>query len=353
MDPDEARALYDILCIGPQSESHAFQAKITANILMNSQARDDQIITQLVTMYKKTQVDTSMNNHVFPELDVDKLTSLVLEQIMNSEDSSTHAYSEPPSQPYSETYSNSRSNPIGNRIGKPVEKTSLSDCFTLANDLLLVQRDNVESNQTPDTHFKAPPSSSSINSNIPPQVTSQTRAVPTSKREERPPPSSSVNHSPAVRVNPFVTAKEKYEEEGHVFPSKPNNATSTTNSNTPSNSQNYSRGITKPPMNNKPSNQDDDSNLVQKIESDIIVTGAVVTFADIAGLDFAKKCVQELIVWPMSRPDLFRGLREVPKGILLFGPPGTGICLDLYVMLCRCVIMLLLLYVCVSLCKCT
>ena len=32
----------------------------------------------------------------------------------------------------------------------------------------------------------------------------------------------------------------------------------------------------------------------------------------------------EVIIWPMQRPDLFTGLRSVPRGLLLFGPPGTG-----------------------------
>eukprot|EP00163_Fabomonas_tropica_P004198 TRINITY_DN13709_c0_g1_i5.p1 TRINITY_DN13709_c0_g1~~TRINITY_DN13709_c0_g1_i5.p1 ORF type:complete len:298 (+),score=51.84 TRINITY_DN13709_c0_g1_i5:1-894(+) len=46
--------------------------------------------------------------------------------------------------------------------------------------------------------------------------------------------------------------------------------------------------------------------------------------SDICGLEFAKKCVMEAVVWPMLRPDIFTGLRGPPKGMLLFGPPGTG-----------------------------
>jgi SpoVK/Ycf46/Vps4 family AAA+-type ATPase len=31
-----------------------------------------------------------------------------------------------------------------------------------------------------------------------------------------------------------------------------------------------------------------------------------------------------VIVWPLKRPDIFKGLRAPPKGLMLFGPPGTG-----------------------------
>eukprot|EP00536_Pseudo-nitzschia_multiseries_P005951 jgi/Psemu1/296061/fgenesh1_pm.121_\ len=53
-------------------------------------------------------------------------------------------------------------------------------------------------------------------------------------------------------------------------------------------------------------------------------SGDTVTFADIAGLEDAKATVQEVVCWPMKRPDLFTGLRRAPNGLLLYGPPGTG-----------------------------
>lgn len=40
-----------------------------------------------------------------------------------------------------------------------------------------------------------------------------------------------------------------------------------------------------------------DKILVEKIEADIIHHGQPVTFADIAGLEFAKECVIETICW--------------------------------------------------------
>ena len=44
-----------------------------------------------------------------------------------------------------------------------------------------------------------------------------------------------------------------------------------------------------------------DPEIVCRIEADIIQSGMSVSFEDIAGLQFAKKCVQELICWYGSR----------------------------------------------------
>jgi SpoVK/Ycf46/Vps4 family AAA+-type ATPase len=47
-----------------------------------------------------------------------------------------------------------------------------------------------------------------------------------------------------------------------------------------------------------------------------------VKWEDIAGLEDAKKAIQQAVVYPSLRPDLFT--LGWPKGILLFGPPGCG-----------------------------
>ncbi|XP_066985986.1 fidgetin-like protein 1 isoform X2 [Macrobrachium rosenbergii] len=64
--------------------------------------------------------------------------------------------------------------------------------------------------------------------------------------------------------------------------------------------------------------------MIELIMNEIMDSGPPVSWDDIAGLEIAKTTIQEIIVWPMLRPDIFTGLRGPPKGILLFGPPGTG-----------------------------
>ena len=67
-----------------------------------------------------------------------------------------------------------------------------------------------------------------------------------------------------------------------------------------------------------------DPKMIELVTNDIMDQGANVEWSDIAGLDFVKTTVKEIVVFPLLRPDIFSGLRGPPKGLLLFGPPGTG-----------------------------
>ena len=64
--------------------------------------------------------------------------------------------------------------------------------------------------------------------------------------------------------------------------------------------------------------------LLELIENEILMTNTGVTWDDVAGLEDAKQAVKEAIMLPLTHPELFTGLREPPKGVLFFGPPGTG-----------------------------
>ena len=64
--------------------------------------------------------------------------------------------------------------------------------------------------------------------------------------------------------------------------------------------------------------------MVEMIENEIMERALNITWDDIAGLEFAKKTINEIIIWPMLRPDIFKGIRSPPRGIMFFGPPGTG-----------------------------
>ena len=67
-----------------------------------------------------------------------------------------------------------------------------------------------------------------------------------------------------------------------------------------------------------------DEQAAKQIFNEIVVQGDQVHWGDVAGLDAAKKALKEAVVYPFLRPDLFMGLREPARGMLLFGPPGTG-----------------------------
>ncbi|KAM0935885.1 putative microtubule-severing ATPase [Dioscorea sansibarensis] len=64
--------------------------------------------------------------------------------------------------------------------------------------------------------------------------------------------------------------------------------------------------------------------LIEHVSNEIMDKDPNVRWNDIAGLEHAKKCVVEMVIWPLLRPDIFRGCRSPGRGLLLFGPPGTG-----------------------------
>ncbi|GAV88822.1 LOW QUALITY PROTEIN: AAA domain-containing protein, partial [Cephalotus follicularis] len=64
----------------------------------------------------------------------------------------------------------------------------------------------------------------------------------------------------------------------------------------------------------------------KRIRPEVIPANEInVTFADVVALDEIKESLQELVMLPLRRPNLFKGGVLKPcRGILLFGPPGTG-----------------------------
>ena len=68
-----------------------------------------------------------------------------------------------------------------------------------------------------------------------------------------------------------------------------------------------------------------DSKLVESILNEVIPRGTTgVSWSDVSGQEKAKTALHEMVVLPTLRPELFTGLREPAKGLLMFGPPGNG-----------------------------
>ena len=77
------------------------------------------------------------------------------------------------------------------------------------------------------------------------------------------------------------------------------------------------RGATRPPSDGGDAVVDGDEWLVAEKPN--------VTFDDIAGMEEAKRVINEMVLYPMKSPEKARALGLNPGGgVLLFGPPGTG-----------------------------
>lgn len=57
--------------------------------------------------------------------------------------------------------------------------------------------------------------------------------------------------------------------------------------------------------------------MVELIENEIMERKLDISWSDIAGLEFAKKTITEIIIWPMKRPEIFKGIRSPPRVNLL------------------------------------
>ena len=285
MDPDVVRAVYDGLTIGEMSKSRPFISGIVANMMIHEEQRETDIAILLMISRRKRANPITQSS--FPPIDsspsyspkimADLLQRRLAQVPINSEE----------------------------KNGYRVTVASLESALSLAEDTLLVSEYSF---------YKASQRKDIIGASAPPQPSSSTANLkyPTPKgisssaqnsllKSEGP---TSIVHGkrksvPSVeqewdddrgqtkKTSPFMSAREKYELEGFKLPPKSTNEKAFVPAKAVSRGSNASAA----------GKTEDTTGIFDKIEADIIEKGPAVSFEDIAGLSFAKKCVNELICW--------------------------------------------------------
>lgn len=163
------------------------------------------------------------------------------------------------------------------------------------------QRQQLDSVQSKlETRKKADPENTASGAGLGP-TSAPKRAAPRIK----------ANNIPTKTITPPASDDSHESDEAGQAPS---NAT-------PDEQQEWDKRIKKI-MKNLPKGVDEAA--AKQIFNEIVIKGDEVHWDDVAGLDIAKSALKETVVYPFLRPDLFMGLREPARGMLLFGPPGTG-----------------------------
>ena len=69
---------------------------------------------------------------------------------------------------------------------------------------------------------------------------------------------------------------------------------------------------------------DDNKKLQDQLAQAIVTEKPNIKWEDVAGLAVAKEELMGAVILPVVHPEFFAGKRQPWKGILMYGPPGTG-----------------------------
>ncbi|KAJ6798091.1 spastin-like isoform X4 [Iris pallida] len=136
--------------------------------------------------------------------------------------------------------------------------------------------------------------------------------------------SKSLSHGLSLFQESNISGKDTLKLEANAEAGNEGNAASSKSQNAEApTSENKSEADKSPPAK---APEVPDNEFEKRVRPEVIPANEIgVTFDDIGALSDIKESLQELVMLPLRRPELFKGgLLKPCRGILLFGPPGTG-----------------------------